>query len=326
MRVNECDYRERAGFGTMIVIPMFMRCALLFLMVAGMAGCGGDGGSETPPAGRVYFMSDRDGNEEIYVIPAQGGTAANLTSDPAADSEPNVDSTGRSVAFSSSRGDGTSGIWAMEATGGAARLLTPQARGDYSPVWSPDATRVAFTSTVDQSRGLLWMVDLPEGEPYPLLDAISPSTPEVVCAGGFPGSWTPDGQSVIYRGSQGDIRAGQVCSVGIDGSEIQPIYGEEGVAVEHPVMSPDGKRIVFASNRSGNLDIYVMTADGEDVKRLTQDPGNDMDPVWSPDGKWIAFASERDGDFEIYVVQSDGSDLRKLTDNEFVDSQPSWGR
>ena len=75
-------------------------------------------------------------------------------------------------------------------------------------------------------------------------------------------------------------------------------------------------QIAFVSHRDGNPEIYVMDADGGNLRRFTNNPDKDWTPSWSPDGKRIAFASNRDGQFidgspnisayEIYVMDADG--------------------
>ena len=82
--------------------------------------------------------------------------------------------------------------------------------------------------------------------------------------------------------------------------------------------------IAFTSDRDGNFEIYVMTADGSNQTRLTDNSANDSSPAWSPDGKKIAFASDRDGNFEIYVMNADGSDQTRLTNNSVQDGGPAW--
>ena len=105
-----------------------------------------------------------------------------------------------------------------------------------------------------------------------------------------------------------------------------------------PSWSPDGKRIVFFSNRDGHVmggiptfEIYVMDADGGNLQRLTNNPDGDWNPSWSPDGKRIVFSSRRDGHVmggiptsEIYVMDADGGNLQRLTNNPDGDWNPSW--
>jgi TolB protein len=67
-----------------------------------------------------------------------------------------------------------------------------------------------------------------------------------------------------------------------------------------------------------------MDADGRNLVRLTDSPGNDWFPEWSPDGRHIVFASSRDGDEELFVMAEDGTDLRQLTFNGAVEGKPDW--
>lgn len=72
-----------------------------------------------------------------------------------------------------------------------------------------------------------------------------------------------------------------------------------------PLPSPEPAieaLIAFASNRTGNDDIYVMRPDGAAVQNLTQHPAKDVHPSWSPDRRWIAFSSDRGGDGDIYLL------------------------
>src|SRR2546429_33952 len=83
--------------------------------------------------------------------------------------------------------------------------------------------------------------------------------------------------------------------------------------LQHLAWSPDGTRIAWVSTRDKNPEIYVVGADGKNVRRLTNDSGFDYNPQWSPDGKRLAFCSTRAGNFEIHVMNADGSDVRRLT-------------
>ncbi len=87
-----------------------------------------------------------------------------------------------------------------------------------------------------------------------------------------------------------------------------------------PAWSPDGRRIAFASARSGNSGIYVMNADGTGTRRLTSGPQENT-PSWSPDGKRIAFTR---GGRDVYVINADGSGARVLTRDPARDYDPAW--
>jgi hypothetical protein len=91
-----------------------------------------------------------------------------------------------------------------------------------------------------------------------------------------------------------------------------------------PLKAAGTPAIAFASNRSGNFEIYLMHPDGSGTLQLTTSPGNDLQSEWSPDGRRIAFASDRDGDLDIYVMDPDGSKVRQLTNSPGADHRPSW--
>jgi Tol biopolymer transport system component len=93
----------------------------------------------------------------------------------------------------------------------------------------------------------------------------------------------------------------------------------------HPVWSPDGSRIAFASDRDGNFNIYTMSADGSDLVRLTDDSVDYVFPTWSSDGSQIACVSSQEGNADIYLMKADGSNLTRLTHTASVDEwAPDW--
>jgi len=93
--------------------------------------------------------------------------------------------------------------------------------------------------------------------------------------------------------------------------------------------APDGAaagQIAFTSDRDGSSQIYLMSADGSGVTRLTNSPAFKERLVWSPDGSKIAFFNftGTGPDAEIYTINADGSGLRNLTNNPASDDAPAW--
>lgn len=88
--------------------------------------------------------------------------------------------------------------------------------------------------------------------------------------------------------------------------------------------SPDGKQIVFDSNRDGIQEIYIMNSDGSNVKRLTYTKTAKYLPSISSDGKKVLFMSYSDSEEAVYVMNIDGNELRKLTDENSRNGDPDW--
>jgi uncharacterized protein YjdB len=78
-------------------------------------------------------------------------------------------------------------------------------------------------------------------------------------------------------------------------------------------LSPDRTRVAFSTNRNGSFDIYVMDADGQNLRRLTTSPGNEGEPTWSPDGARIVYTSTTGTSSQIAIMFADGGDNRPLT-------------
>ena len=158
-------------------------------------------------------------------------------------------------------------------------------------------------------------------------------------------SWSPDGKRIAFMSDRdghfnmpGGLPAYEIYVMDADGGNPQNLTNDPN-SDSSPSWSPDGKRIVFKSNRDGNRDgnrnnyeIYVMDADGNNQQRLTDNDFYDSSPSWSPDSERIAFVSRRDGHFigdfglsyEIYVMDADGKNTRRLTNNRKNDWSPSW--
>jgi TolB protein len=95
------------------------------------------------------------------------------------------------------------------------------------------------------------------------------------------------------------------------------------VTTSPSVSTVDG-RIVFASSRNGNMDIYVCEPDKSGLKQITFNKAVDTSPCWSPNGYQVAFCSDRAGSPQIYVMDADGANVKRLTfEGNYADS-PAW--
>jgi Tol biopolymer transport system component len=114
-----------------------------------------------------------------------------------------------------------------------------------------------------------------------------------------------------------------------DGSKPRQLTKSPGYDAEGS-YSPDGKQVVFCSNRSGpkNLELYIMDSDGKNVRQLTKAPGcYNGGPFFSPDGKKIILRSDRKkkDHLQLYVINADGTGERALTDDlNWVQWGPYW--
>lgn len=101
---------------------------------------------------------------------------------------------------------------------------------------------------------------------------------------------------------------------------------------DDPALSSDGRRLAFASDRSGDWEIYLLLArkcigprsTDSPVSRLTDAPGVDRNPAWSPNGASLAFESERTGLSQIFLMDRDGSNQRQLTFGDVESHAPVW--
>ena len=136
-------------------------------------------------------------------------------------------------------------------------------------------------------------------------------------------SWSPDAQAISYMSYASgfpDIHVSWIYK----GLLTRPARGNDRVHNFLPVFSPDGTRIAFSSNRDGNVEVYVMNADGSNVRRVTNHRGIDTSPTWSPSGTHIAFVSERSGSPNVWRVDALGLEQPvKLTNESHVD-RPTW--
>jgi TolB protein len=208
-------------------------------------------------------------------------------------------------------------IYIFEKPGGPARRLTSDPAMDYNAVFSADGRWVVFCS---ERRGNpdLYALDL-EREAPPRLLTDSQAMEDAP-------AFSPDGRRLAFVSTRDDNA--EIYLMAFDAEKpaslIKAVNLTRNSAGDfNPAFSPDGKKIAFSSERdspqrfgppgSKSSDIYVMDADGSNVKRLTSAKGWDGSPAWSADGQTVFFYSDREGKPRIFRMKADGSDQQAVT-------------
>ena len=246
----------------------------------------------SPDGRRIAFVSNRDGDWEIYVMNADGSGVTQLTHNSVLDVSPAWSPDGRRIAFTSIRDGGDWEIYVMNADGSDVTKLTYTYHNEGSPAWSPDGRRIAFHFDRDGNDEIYVMNA--DGS------SITQLTHNYHNAGRP--AWSPDGRRIAFASDRyGDD---EIYVMNADGSDVTPLTHNSNGDWE-PAWSPDGRLIAFVSRRRDYTGkIYVMNPDGPGIAQLTHNLKYEVsDPAWSPDGRRIAFTSYRDGDSEIYVIE-----------------------
>ena len=195
-------------------------------------------------------------------------------------------------------------IYIIDDNGKNLRRLTNHPAWDSEPAWLPDGRHIAFNSDRDKDTHIYTM------------DLAGKNIKRIANSNGRP-AISPDGQWIAQT------VAGFLLLVDIDGlkkpKEIH--WGRPQGATNMAAWSPDGKRLAFTIRIPGVLnDIYVIDITGDNFRRLTDHPWQDLYPAWSPDGQWIAFWSNRDRDIAVYLMEANGANPKRLANG----TSPAW--
>jgi TolB protein len=142
---------------------------------------------------------------------------------------------------------------------------------------------------------------------------------------GFP-DWSPRGDALLYMSylfRRSPHLFLLVRGAGARGGRLLTSL-DPATAVYRGVYDPKGERIAVVISAEGPSEIYVVDADGRNLRRLTRDSAIDVSPSWSPDGRQIAFVSDRTGSPQVYVMDSDGRNARRVTFDGSYNTSPAW--
>jgi Tol biopolymer transport system component/tRNA A-37 threonylcarbamoyl transferase component Bud32 len=317
----------------------------------------------SPDGRQIAFLRASGDRWALYLISALGGGERKLAEVSGASLSWSPD--GKNIAFRDRKSpEDPPSIWSLSVeTLERKQLTTPDANaslGDGRPAFSPDGLNLAFIRW-RYARPALYVMSLPHGDPT-LVTAFN--SPEIICWTADSrdivfSSFDEAGERALWRIS---VHGGEPRRVPARGEKVsQPSISRNRLAYvsatgnldiwrmefagkeamkppskpllswssdeNHPVVSPDGRRIAFISNRSGNNEVWVCNSDGMKPVGLTDIKAESVgSPSWSPDGKLIAFDSRKSGSLDIYLVGADGGPVRRITTDPADEGAAQWSR
>jgi Tol biopolymer transport system component/tRNA A-37 threonylcarbamoyl transferase component Bud32 len=284
------------------------------------------------PDSRSLVVPDSPGEglpDALVVVSLETGEKRRLTNPQPpifADTSPAVAPDGRSLIFVRRTSWGAGELQLLPlgsgvtAAGELRRLTTADLRADF-PAWMPDGEEIVYSAKFN-----LWKLGIagraaPSRIPYVGEDGLMPAISRP----------SPGREArLAYVRSLDDWNFWRIetSAPGAPSSSPPALAISSTKAEYHPELSPDGRRVAFASNRSGDAEIWVSDLDGSNAIQLTS-MGGALDtncPRWSPDGRSIVFASTAEGEFDVYVVPAEGGKPRRLTTHPSIDVPTSYSR
>jgi Tol biopolymer transport system component/DNA-binding winged helix-turn-helix (wHTH) protein len=271
------------------------------------------------PDGRWFAAGEPDGtggSPAVVLIAVETGQRHAITRPPKGwrgDSEPEFSPDSSQVAFRRTEpGSGQEDIYIVPVRGGEPKRRTFDGRNISAFAFTPDGGLLFSSRRAGNIRGLWWM-DRNGGHLTRVTAATADATAPAVSRDGKHFAFT----KIVY-----DVNVWQVSA---DGHGAAAPLIDSQMPDTSAQFSPDGKRIVFQSGRSGAPEIWVCESDGGNAVKLTDGRGANLgSPRWSPDGRQIAFEWRPAGRGAIYVMPADGGSPRALVADEYQNQLPAW--
>ena len=274
--------------------------------------------------GRYLIVADQmlpdDPRFSVVRLSVEDGRRTALVSQPDQYvSSPTQSPDGRTVAYVQGTGFLAADIYVVPLGGGKPRRVTTDGRLIQGLAWTPDGRDIVFSSN---RAGIqrLWRIPVSGGEPEPVSGAAAEAVAPTIAG---------KGDRLAYTESRVDANIWLMPGPGWRGR--RPPAPRRVVASsrndQEAALSPDPSRIAFASDRSGNMEIWVSDSDGANQVQLTSLKASDAgSPRWSPDGATIAFDARVEGRGGIFTIRADGGVPRRISRDSVDDNLPAWSR
>ncbi|HEY7302811.1 MAG TPA: hypothetical protein VH601_01755 [Bryobacteraceae bacterium] len=295
-----------------------------------MSDNGTPGRIDWSPDGRSLITSDMkspDGPSVIVRLLLGTGKTEQITAPQDAfpgDTEPAFSPDGRAIAFRRSTGVDVEDMYLLSTppptshlpvSNDLVRRISFDNRAIRGFAWSADGRSLIVASSRAGSLHSLWRFPVSRGAPARLTEAgISAILPAASRAG----------NRLAYVKVLADTNIWKMATV--PGVPAKVLIAST-LLDSSPQFSPDGNRIAFRSDRSGNNEVWMANADGSDQRQITHFNGPlTGSPRWSPDGAYLALESRDAGNADIYILPPEGGTPRRFTTNTANDILPSWSR
>lgn len=273
-------------------------------------------GVQTLVGSKIYFVSTRTGNKEIWSMDYDGSNQKQLTRYNSISTMPAVAPDGTKIAFTTfARGNPSIMIHSLE-TNGRLPFYNQRASMNATPSFTPDGKQLLFSSTLS-GTAQLYVTNI-DGTNLRRLSNVRAIEVE-------PKVNPKTGADVVFVSGRSGPQ--QIYKMSIDGADVERLTTGEGEA-SNPAWHPDGVHIAFAWTRGfepGNWNIFIMDVTTRETLQLTHGRGRNENPTWSPDGRHLVFSSNRSGSEQIWTMLADGTQARQLT-SQGQNLMPVWSK
>jgi len=270
--------------------------------------------------------------DALFVVSLESGDKRQLTSPQApavCDTNPAISPDGNWIVFRRMAALFNGALYRLPlgkgfvAAGEPQRLTAPTLDAEF-PAWMPGGQEILFSA-----RGSLWRLNVAGDKPGESQPARLPFVGEdgIMPAVSRPQAGRPARLVYVRYFGDGNLWRVSVSAPGMPAISPPTVAVASSRSDGMPQLSPDGRRVAFWSDRSGENEIWLADPDGANAVQLTSMGARATGyPHWSPDGERIAFHSSADGQPDVYVVPVAGGKPRKFTSHPAPDAFPSFSR
>jgi TolB protein len=253
---------------------------------------------------KIAFVSDRDGNWEIYMMDYDGANQTRLTFNKVDDYGPAWSPNQKRIAYTSYQ-NLTGGLYILDVYEGKRTPVSTKGL-NYAPAWSPDGKQLAFSSSMDGNQEI-YVAEILDGPTR--IGKVKRLTYNT--AVDQSPSWSPTGRQVAFVSDRSG--APRIYTMDAEGSNIVLVSFGGSNHNDEPAWSPIGDRIVYVARVDNIFDLYILNLRTQQISRLTGSNARNETPSWSPDGRHVIFTSNIKGGLQLYSIDVDGANLRQLT-------------